>query len=520
MATCMPDNPDTSELVARFRTGDSTAADVLFERYTVRLTALARARMSRKLAARIDPEDIMMSAYRSFFIGAREGRFSFSEGGELWRLLVTITLRKLYRQAAKHTAARRDFSLERQVVDSGQLTQFISRDPTPEEVVAVSDLLETLMSNLNHDERRVLELRLQGEQTSEVARAIGKSQRTVRRCLERIRTEMRQLRGWTDVPVPRPEPDRAPGFPSRVAGTFGSRRSRAIGILPTEAPLRYSDYILERMIGCGGIGKVYQACERSTRTPVAVKFLRKRLLTNDEAVSGFVREERIVRRLEHSRIVTVHGLGRTPWGGIFIVMDLIEGSDLAKQLANGPVPLNLAIDWMLAVAEAVAFAHEHGVLHCDLKPGNVLLSSVGIAFLTDFGLARMADDQQQPIQFAGTAAYMAPEQVSDCWGLVSEATDVYGLSAMLYHLIAGQPPYLGTRTADVLAQLVSSHRPRPPCEINQSIPAELNKLCLDGLEKSIDRRTPRASEWMTRLGAIRKGAGPAPLCPQDRQEFE
>jgi hypothetical protein len=231
-----------------------------------------------------------------------------------------------------------------------------------------------------------------------------------------------------------------------------------------QAPLPYSDFLLQRQIGAGGMGKVYRSLQKSLDRPVAVKFLRRSLLEFPQAIDRFIAEAKTVARLRHPGIVGVHGLGRTPGGGYFIVMDLIDGQDLAALAAADTVELQDAIRWVADVAEAVAYAHEHGIVHCDLKPSNVLIDAGGQgrgrAWVTDFGLARgFGDGFLQPSREPeGTAAFMAPEQIDPLLGVISERTDVYGLGGLLHATLAGQPPRNGERVADVLAKTIA-HAP-------------------------------------------------------------
>lgn len=174
-------------LLERFRDGDDLAAEALFSRYFERLTLLARSRLAPRLASRTDPEDIVLSVYRSFFVGARAGRFVLSRGGDLWRLLAAITKHKLLRQARHHGADRR--SIDREVaLDQSEAGSYSRQhDPTPEEALALADELERAFERLDSLGRRVLELRLQGVQLSEIAEDTGRSERTVRRTLGQIR---------------------------------------------------------------------------------------------------------------------------------------------------------------------------------------------------------------------------------------------------------------------------------------------------------------------------------------------
>jgi RNA polymerase sigma factor (sigma-70 family) len=175
-------------LLARYQQGDSKATDELFHRYLNRLTQLARSRLSPRLAQRVDAEDVVLSAYRSFFVGARDGRFSLQRSGDLWRLLVAITLRKLHRQAAHHTAGKRSYRREEplSVGNSAPDPEQFVGEPSPTEALAVADELEHIMNALDPVKRRVLELRLLDWTLDRIAADIGRSERTVRRLLDEL----------------------------------------------------------------------------------------------------------------------------------------------------------------------------------------------------------------------------------------------------------------------------------------------------------------------------------------------
>jgi RNA polymerase sigma factor (sigma-70 family) len=178
-------------LLERLRGGDEPAAEALFARYFERLTALARSRLSARLARRADPEDIALSVYRSFFVQAKEGRYALSRGGDLWRLLSSITIHKLLKQLRHERAARRSFEAETPL-DQVAEERFArcSSEPAPEEALALADEMERIFSRLDLFGRRVLELRLQGLRVSEIAEDAGRSERSVRRSLAQIRDLM------------------------------------------------------------------------------------------------------------------------------------------------------------------------------------------------------------------------------------------------------------------------------------------------------------------------------------------
>jgi tRNA A-37 threonylcarbamoyl transferase component Bud32 len=212
-----------------------------------------------------------------------------------------------------------------------------------------------------------------------------------------------------------------------------------------DAPLTISDYALKRQIGAGGMCKVYTAVQMSLDKPVAVKVLRKERLASELAVQRFRREARLTASLKHSGIVDVHGLGRLPGGGYFMVLDLVVGQDLSRL---GIVPPPRAGRILASLAEILSHVHETGIIHCDLKPANVLVDAADNVFLTDFGLARRFGGGAPETVFddhpAGTLAYMAPEQIDSRFGAIGPWTDVYGLGGILHTLLFGQPPFVGS----------------------------------------------------------------------------
>jgi eukaryotic-like serine/threonine-protein kinase len=397
----MTDIP-SAELLARYRgSRDEAAAEELFRRYSGRLIALARSRLSRALASRVDPEDVVQSAYRSFFLLAREEENLLRESGDLWRLLVRITLRKVYRSARRHRADCR--SVERENAWSEETeTAAHSREPTPAEAAALVDEVRDLLAPHGAVQRRMIELRLQGNEVEAIAAEVQRSARTVRRTL----------------------------------AAFGAELERRLSDAPQiveEGLLAYGEVVLLRQLGQGGMGKVYRATWRGSDVPVAVKLLRKALRGHETVAARFREEAALLARLRHPGIVAVHGVGLLPDGGHFLVMDLIEGSDLTRQ----PQPsVADAVRWVAEAADAIDYAHRAGVVHCDLKPSNLLLTRDGHILVSDFGLARSLAGGDAPQ--GGTAGFMAPEQL-DSEGKVSPRTDIYGLGAVLLALLRERP---------------------------------------------------------------------------------
>jgi len=191
---------NSRELLSRVRTGDTDAEVALHDRFLLRLIALAQSRLSGRLAVRVDPEDIVQSAYRSFFLRARKGEFLLERAGDLWRLLAQITLNKLRSQAAHHTAAKRSINQE-EITDvisdesrslGNEFSGIEHSEPSHEEAVATIEVLEQVMSELTSISRHALELRLQGRSIPTIAHDLERSEWTVRRLLQQVEAILAQ----------------------------------------------------------------------------------------------------------------------------------------------------------------------------------------------------------------------------------------------------------------------------------------------------------------------------------------
>jgi RNA polymerase sigma-70 factor (ECF subfamily) len=192
-------NEASVDLIARWRQGDEQAAAELFHRYAARLLALADSRLSAKMALRANAEDVVQSAYRSFFTRARDGRYIVERSGDLWRLLVAITLHKVRKLAEFHTAGKRSVNRECPHTDMrdwlGVPVAALTQEPSPAEAAALADEVERVTQRLEPDQRQVFELRLQGHSLEEIAGASGCSVRTVKRVLSLIRGVLEEEQG-------------------------------------------------------------------------------------------------------------------------------------------------------------------------------------------------------------------------------------------------------------------------------------------------------------------------------------
>lgn len=295
-----------------------------------------------------------------------------------------------------------------------------------------------------------------------------------------------------------------------LRGEFGWRNDAQDVVQPLHirpfdprAPLSSADYLVQRFVGAGSSGRVYRARQHSLQRNVALKFLRKSFLRNDAAVDRFLQEARLAASLRHPGIVAIHGLGRTPGGSYFIAMELIDGQPLQPLQAKLRLLLRHLLESVAQAAEAMAIAHAAGVIHCDLKPANILQDGHGRVTLTDFGLARQMTESQSLIaRGEGTPAWIAPEQVDGCWGPIGPETDVFNLAATLYWLLTGQSPHRGDSTAALLASAVSGCVIRRLNEYDLELPTALEQLCAYGLVKPPSQRLQSMAEFAVQLRTI------------------
>ena len=251
------------------------------------------------------------------------------------------------------------------------------------------------------------------------------------------------------------------------------------------------------MIGAGGSGKIYRARCRRNGQVYALKFLHKSFTSDRAAVRRFIAEYSLVAEFRHPNLMPVWGCGRTPSRGYFFAMNLADG-DLQRRIDGRRISVKQAADWIRQAALGVRYAHEHRVIHRDLKPSNLLLAPTGEVLVSDFGLACRLDELPRRGPFAGTPAFMAPEQILAAGG-VGVPTDIYGLGATLYILLTGRPPFIGERPSEIIAQVISAAAPLAPSRIRPRIPASIAQVCLKCLAKTIGDRYESVAEFLAAL---------------------
>jgi tRNA A-37 threonylcarbamoyl transferase component Bud32 len=269
---------------------------------------------------------------------------------------------------------------------------------------------------------------------------------------------------------------------------------------------RFGDYELCAEIARGGMGVIFRARHVPLNRMVALKMIRPERLARPSDVRRFQNETTIVARLDHPHIIPILDVGEVE-GIHFFTMKLVEGVDLQQRRTHFLQNVQGAARLVAAVASAVHFAHQRGILHRDLKPSNVLVDPAGTPYVVDFGLARQLTaplELTQSDEFVGTPAYLAPEQLAGDRQALTVAADVYGLGAILYVLLTGHPPFGGPTILETLSRVRDSE-PRNPRALNPRIDPDLEVICLKALEKQPSARYSSAKSLAEDLNRYLNG---------------
>ena len=244
-----------------------------------------------------------------------------------------------------------------------------------------------------------------------------------------------------------------------------------------------SHYKILEKLGGGGMGVVYKAEDTKLKRTVALKFLPPDLTRDPEAKERFVHEAQAASALDHNNICNIHEIGETDDGQMFIVMASYEGETLKSRIANGKLRIEEATDLAIQIAQGLAEAHQHGIVHRDVKPANILITKSGVAKIVDFGLAKLsgATKVTKTGSTLGTVAYMAPEQLqaSD----VDARADIFSLGVVLYEMLTGKTPFRGDHEAALMYSIISEE-PEPLQNYIAEVPSELIHIVSRALEKS------------------------------------
>ena len=255
------------------------------------------------------------------------------------------------------------------------------------------------------------------------------------------------------------------------------------------------DYELLEEVGRGGQGVVFRARQKSLNRIVALKVIGLGQWATQAHLKRFRLEAEAAASLDHPCIVPIYEIGDRD-GQCYFSMKFVEGGQLDEVVAHEPVSIRQAAELIVKVARTVHYAHEHGILHRDIKPGNILLDKKGEPHLTDFGLARLVESEStvtRTVEVLGTPSYMAPEQAAGSNIKLTRAADVYGVGAVFYYLLTGHPPFAGGTTYETIKLLLETDQ-RPPRLWNAKVDRDLSTICQKCLEKDPKRRYPSALE--------------------------
>ena len=306
-----------------------------------------------------------------------------------------------------------------------------------------------------------------------------------------------------------------------MAGSVPDRELDGEELLPAGAEI--GPYRIVAALEAGGMGQVYRARDTRLERDVALKFPPAGMSTDAQALKRFQREARAASALNHPNICTLHDIGEHD-GAPYLVMELIEGQSLKQRLAAGPPPLGEVLELAVQISDALQAAHSRGIIHRDIKPGNLFVTLRGQAMILDFGLSKLLAEPAPPPEadpgdvglvpsseesisragaVLGTAAYISPEQARG--EEVDARGDLFSFGVTLYQMMTGTLPFQGD-TPELVVEAILTRQPLRPRERNPAIPPELERIVLKTLEKDRTARYQTAAELRADLERLR----PAP----------
>ncbi|GAA5506982.1 bifunctional serine/threonine-protein kinase/formylglycine-generating enzyme family protein [Novipirellula caenicola] len=254
-----------------------------------------------------------------------------------------------------------------------------------------------------------------------------------------------------------------------------------------DVPERIEEFVIREVLGRGGFGTVFLAYDTTLQRDVALKIPHQSLISKPTTVNLYLREARAIASLDHPNIIPVYRAASAANVSCYIVTKRIRGSDLSQWVTSQRPCYEAIADLLAQVTDAIAFAHQHGVVHRDIKPSNILIDEHGRPYVADFGLALRDVDPRGGPAYVGTPAYMSPEQARGEGHRVDGRSDLYSIGVVMYELLTGQRPFQST-VEDGLYDEIRYNQPIHPRKIAPHVPSELARICLKSLSKSINER--------------------------------
>ena len=255
----------------------------------------------------------------------------------------------------------------------------------------------------------------------------------------------------------------------------------------SETPQQIGRYRILESLGDGGFGLVYLAEDEQLGRKVAVKVPHAKLVNHRSEAEAYLNEARMVAGLDHTNIVPVYDVGQTPEYPCYIVSKYVKGTDLSTLIKEKKHPYEVGAQWVATVADALHYAHKKGLVHRDVKPGNILIDEDNQPFVVDFGLALTEQDLGKGPRYAGTPSYMSPEQARGEGHRVDGRSDIFSLGIVLYELVTGRKPFRGATNQDLLEQVIR-FEPKPIRQYDETLPKELERICQKAIAKRASER--------------------------------
>ncbi len=266
---------------------------------------------------------------------------------------------------------------------------------------------------------------------------------------------------------------------------------------------KVSHYEILEKLGQGGMGTVYKAHDTRLQRTIALKFLPTHLTCDPEAKQRLIHEAQAASALQHSNICVVHDIDETSDGQMFLVMECLEGETLKKKIERGPLKIDEALNIAIQVASGLAKAHEHGIIHRDIKPGNIMVTNDGVAKVVDFGLAKLAGRTllTKAGTTLGTLAYMSPEQTRG--EAADRRSDIWSLGVVLYEMVVGKMPFTGDYE-NVVVYEIANVEPEPVTSLRTGVPMDLERTITKAMAKSPEERYQHIDEMLVDLKRLVK----------------